>query len=145
MRNYFINAMKSATPKKLLIIACLMLTTTSIVSCSSRPSDSLSEIIILEQGQNIAQRPEMAEACKGFYVSPEKLNEFFQHARPTHEQQQNSNYQKLPCYAAGVAYLADEKLHWILRAGGVGEFYNEEKRFTKICGVACCENVQGVC
>jgi hypothetical protein len=87
----------------------------------------------------------MAEACKGFHVTPEKLNEFFNHAKLTHEQHQNTNYQKLPCYTSGVAYLAEEEFHWVIRSGGVGEFYNNEQRFTKICGLACCDNVQGVC
>lgn len=142
MRSNFTLSTKQDTLKKLLIITLMV---SGLFACSSRPADQLSDITVLAQGKNIAQRPEMAEACKGFYITPDKLKDFFQHARPTHEQKENSNYQKLPCFASGVAYLADEEFHWILRAGGVGEFYNDEKSFTKICGVACCDNVQGVC
>ena len=99
----------------------------------------------------------MAEACKGFYVSPEKLKDFFQYAALTHEERVNNNYEKLPCYSSGTAYLGDDEIQWVLRAGGVGEFKNlhhktqnnnqdqTQKSFTKICGVSCCDNVQGVC
>lgn len=125
-----------------LFLCCIAM----ISACSSsRPANELSEITVLVQGESINQRPEMALACKGFYVSPQKLKNFYQHAALTHEKQSNGNYKELPCYSSGLAYIADDKFHWVLRAGGVAEFYNGEKSFTKICGVSCCNSVQGVC
>jgi len=112
---------------------------------SSRVEGELSEITVLAQGKSIKQKPTMIAACKGFYVTPEKLKDFFQHAALTNEKQANSNYEKLPCYSSGTAYLGNEEIEWVLRAGGVGEFYNDRNSFTKICGVSCCDNVQGVC
>ncbi|KGJ94821.1 hypothetical protein [Colwellia psychrerythraea] len=130
-------------PLNLAFVLCFI---TLISACSSsRPANELSEITVLTQGESIKKRPEMAEACKGFYVSPQKLKEFYQHAALTHEKQGNGNYKELPCYSSGLAYIADDEFHWVLRAGGVAEFYNGEKSFTKICGVSCCNNVQGVC
>jgi len=112
---------------------------------SNRVEGELSEVTVLAQGKSIKQKPNMIAACKGFYVTPEKLKDFFQYAALTHEKQASSNYEKLPCYSSGTAYLGNEEIEWVLRAGGVGEFYNEKNSFTKICGISCCDNVQGVC
>lgn len=117
---------------------------TLLVACSSN-TDTIHHIKVTNQGQNIESRPLMSEVCKGFFISPEKLIEFYNNAAITHEEQVNNNYRKLPCYSSGIAYLDDEKFQWVIRAGGVGEFYNEDKRFTKICGVSCCDKVQGIC
>lgn len=141
----------------LLCSLLILLAIVTISACSSRGANELSDITVLAQGESIKERPEMAEACKGFYVSPEKLKDFFQYAALTHEERVNNNYEKLPCYSSGTAYLGDDEIQWVLRAGGVGEFKNlhhktqnnnqdqTQKSFTKICGVSCCDNVQGVC
>ncbi len=127
-------------------IAVLLLAVSMLSGCSNNiPDDELSGITIVAQGESIANRPEMTEACKGFYVSEQKLQDFFQYAANTHEQQTNDKAKSLPCYSSGLAYLAGEQYHWVLRSGGIAEFYNGEKSFTKICGISCCDNVQGVC
>jgi len=144
----------------------MLLTALFISSCASnRAAGELSEVTVLAQGKSINQEPRMMSACKGFYITPEKLKSFFQHAASTHEQQASSNYAKLPCYSSGTAYLGNEEIQWILRAGGIGEFYHQQPSlpgsqpedpenssdrkaktsFTKICGVSCCNKVQGVC
>jgi hypothetical protein len=115
-------------------------------ACSNNiPDNELSSITIVAQGESITNRPEMAAMCKAFYVNENKLKDFFQYAANTHEKQLNDKAKSLPCYSSGIAYLAGEQYHWVLRSGGIGEFYNGEKSFTKICGVSCCDNVQGVC
>jgi len=117
-----------------------------ISSCANnRPAGELSEVTVLTQGKSITQKPRMIAACKGFYITPEKLKNFFQHSAPTHEEQASDNYAKLPCYSSGTAYLGNEEIQWVLRAGGIGEFNSDRKSFTKICGVSCCNKVQGVC
>lgn len=149
-----------------LHLAFLLIALSLLSSCSSnRPAGELSEITVLAQGKSIKQKPAMVAVCKGFYVTPEKLKDFFQHAALTHEEQVSSSYAKLPCYSSGTAYLGNDEIQWVLRAGGVGEFHNLEnktqnetsddaqesaqektqKSFTKICGVSCCNTVQGVC
>ncbi|PKF63482.1 hypothetical protein CW745_01130 [Psychromonas sp. psych-6C06] len=100
---------------------------------------------ILAQGKNIETRPKMAEVCKGFHVSEKTFNAFVEHAAVTHEETLNERYKALPCFSSGYVYLDEEKFNWVIRAGGVGEFYNENSSFTKICGVACCKKVAGVC
>ena len=160
---------KQSLPLRRLYSLLVLLAITTISACSSRGANELTDITVLAQGESIKERPEMAEACKGFYVSPEKLKDFFQHAALTHEERVNNKYEKLPCYSSGTAYLGDDEIQWLLRAGGVGEFQrlhhkmqnnsqdqaqdnlqgsiqdNTQKSFTKICGVSCCDNVQGVC
>jgi hypothetical protein len=100
---------------------------------------------IIEQGKNIDSRPNMSEVCTGFYVSQEKFDAFFEHSKITHEENLNKRYQALPCYSSGITYIEGEKFNWTLRAGGVGEFYNDTTSFTKVCGVACCKKVAGIC
>ncbi|NQY49695.1 MAG: hypothetical protein HRT50_11445 [Colwellia sp.] len=151
------NSNKQRLPLRRLYSLLALLAMTTISACSSRAANELTDITVLAQGESIIERPEMAEACKGFYVSPEKLKDFFQYAALTHEERVNNNYEKLPCYSSGTAYLGDDEIQWVLRAGGVGEFKNlhhktqnnnqdqTQKSFTKICGVSCCDNVQGVC
>jgi hypothetical protein len=115
-------------------------------SCASHKSaGELSEVIVLAQGKSMTQKPRMVAACKGFYITPEKLKNFFQHSSLTHEEQASSNYAKLPCYSSGTAYLGNDEIQWVLRAGGIGEFNSDRESFTKICGISCCNKVQGVC
>ncbi|PKG83044.1 hypothetical protein CXF85_11905 [Colwellia sp. 75C3] len=135
---------KTVAPPMLVMLLLLCLVFLNACS-SSRSANELTEITILAQGENINSRPEMTEACKGFYVSTEKLKSFYLNSALTHDKQASSNKRELPCYSSGIAFLADEQIHWVLRAGGVGEFYNGQKSFTKICGISCCDSVQGVC
>ncbi|MCP4321101.1 MAG: hypothetical protein GY951_17015 [Psychromonas sp.] len=100
---------------------------------------------IIDQGSHIVSRPNMSDVCKGFMVTEQKFDAFFEHANITHEEDLNERYKALPCYSSGITYIDDQKYNWILRAGGVGEFFNDNKQFTKVCGVACCAKVEGVC
>ena len=133
-----------AVPRLSLII--LLQCLTFLTACSTtRGANELSDIIIVAQGANIQSRPEMAEACKGFHVSPQKLKDFFHYSAPTLEDKTNNYNEKLPCYSSGLANVGYEEFQWVLRSGGIVEFSNEENNFTKICGIACCDIVQGVC
>ncbi|PKG38764.1 hypothetical protein CXF74_11740 [Psychromonas sp. Urea-02u-13] len=115
-------------------------------ACSSIfPWGDSEQFTIIEQGKNIDNRPNMEEVCKGFYISPSIFDAFFEYASITHEETLNERYKSLPCYSSGITYIEEEKFNWIIRAGGVGEFYNETQSFTKVCGIACCAKVDGVC
>jgi hypothetical protein len=107
--------------------------------------NKISHVEINTQGQNIEQRPKMSEVCKGFHITSQKVASFYHYAKNIKEEEINNHYKTLPCYSAGIAYLGNEKFQWIIRSGGVGEFYNEKASFTKVCGVSCCDKVQGVC
>ncbi len=146
MHNFYYNIPAKKVVTSATFIALLLLSLVFLSACSAnKRANELTDITVLAQGVNISSRPEMSEACKGFYVSPEKLKFFYQYAALSNEKQNSNNYRELPCYSSGVAYLADEQFHWVLRAGGIGEFYSGQNSFTKICGVSCCDNVQGVC
>ena len=127
--------------KSVLIISIMMLT-----ACSSIWGfGSAEKFTITEQGKNIASRPNMEKTCKGFHVSHEKFDDFFKYATITHEKTLNERYKSLPCYSSGMVRIDGEKFNWTIRAGGVGEFYSNTSNFTKVCGIACCSKVNGVC
>ncbi|TQV85862.1 hypothetical protein [Aliikangiella coralliicola] len=117
-----------------------------IVACSSIDKTiPISYIEILNEGKHYPNRPEMAEICKGFLMSAEKVEMFYHNAALTHEKDPGDKYKVLPCFSSGTAYLYGEKYHWVIRAGGVGEFYSDNDRFVKICGIKCCDKVRGIC
>jgi hypothetical protein len=145
--NTFDNDRNTAKESNAIVfITLLFFSLVFLNACSmSRGDNELTEITVLSQGKNIKQRPEMVEACKGFFISAQQFKDFYYYSALTHEAKTNINNKKLPCYSSGTAYLGDKEFKWILRSGGIAEFYNEQKSFTKICGVSCCKKVQGVC
>lgn len=126
----------------LVIVSSLLLLSACSLFGSHEPID---DITVIEQGKNIAQRPKMAEVCKGFHISEEKFKRFYEHASITHEDELNARYKALPCFSSGTVLFDGVPFQWVIRAGGVGEFYNETTSFTKVCGIACCKAVDGVC
>lgn len=117
-----------------------------VVACSSiDKSIPISYVEIITQGMYSPNRPEMESVCKGFFMSEEKVLTFYRNAALTHEKDVDKKYKVLPCFSTGVAYLYGEKYNWIIRSGGVGEFYNDHKRFVKICGIKCCSKIRGIC
>jgi len=87
----------------------------------------------------------MSTVCKGFFMSPDLVKDFYTHAALIRDTSKNARYEILPCFATGTAYIYGEKYTWIIRAGGIGEFFNETNRFTKICGKQCCSKVKNIC
>lgn len=112
-----------------------------IVGCSFNQEP----VAVTLQGQHIESRPKMAKVCKGFYVDDNKILAFFEHSAVAEEHELNPLYQQLPCFSSGTIEINNTQYQWILRAGGVGEFFNDNDRFTKVCGIKCCNKVQGVC
>ncbi|TYK65447.1 hypothetical protein [Colwellia echini] len=127
-----------------LSLFLLFLMTLNACSTNNNPNE-LTEVNVIAQGQSIATRPEMVDSCKGFFVSAEKLKSFYHYSSSTNEESISAKAKSLPCFVSGEAYIGDQKYQWILRSGGIGEFYNEHNTVTKICGIACCKNVPGVC
>ena len=115
-------------------------------ACSSiDKSVPISHIDVEHRGKHNTQREHMAAVCKGFFMSAEKVKKFYDHAALIRDKGKNKTYEMLPCYATGSAYIYGEKYTWIIRAGGIGEFFNDKNRFTKICGKKCCNKVKNIC
>ncbi|MDA7746070.1 hypothetical protein N8878_01910 [Psychromonas sp.] len=115
------------------------------LSACSFSREPIDDIKVIQQGQSSSTRISMKDVCKGFVVDEQKLKDFLTYSSVAENQESNTHYQLLPCFSSGTVYLENQQYQWILRAGGVGEFYNDNDRFTKICGIKCCNKVQGVC
>jgi hypothetical protein len=89
--------------------------------------------------------PEMISRCSGFMLTEKQVGDFLQHATLIKEQVQEKYYRILPCSARGSVRLNRQKYSWVIRAGGVGEFYNDKERFFAVCGKNCCAKVPGIC
>ena len=127
------------TPGLLLVIAFCF------IACSSiDKSKPISLIEVKYRGKNSDNRPQMPSVCKGFFMSQDKVQDFYRHASRINDSERQK-YEILPCYAEGTAYLYGIKYNWKIRAGGIGEFYNESERFYKICGKQCCDKVERIC
>ncbi len=123
-----------------------MATAYFVTACSSIDKTiPISHIEVITQGKHYTNRPEMKSTCKGFFMSEKKVLAFFHHAALTYEEDTEKKYKVLPCFSTGTAYLYGKIYNWIIRSGGVGEFYNEEERFVKICGIKCCSKIRGIC
>ncbi len=114
-------------------------------ACSSiDESKPISNIEVLYKGKNNTDRPQMSSVCKGFYITRDKVQEFyFSSARI--KDTDRKKYEILPCYSEGTAYLYGIKYKWIIRSGGVGEFFNDNDSFIKICGKNCCNKLERIC
>lgn len=135
-----------------------MMTTALLFGCSSTESikseeNPLFEKMILElsdirfkkQGISPEGRPYMVNICKGFVLSEDMVEDFFTHAEHISEAEATARFKSLPCYSIGTAQIESEKYNWIIRAGGIGEFYNKDNKFFKICGEQCCKKNQVLC
>lgn len=122
----------------LLIAACF-------TACSSIDKTiPISHVEVMYRGKSNEDRPQMSSVCKGFFMSHDKVQDFFYNASRVNDADRKK-YEILPCYAKGTAYIYGVKYNWIIRAGGVGEFYNDSDRFFKVCGKQCCKKVERIC
>ncbi len=117
-----------------------------ITACATVNKDApISEIDILLEGQNHEKRPQMTTVCKGFLVTEKQVADFYNNATRIPEKTFKKKHNILPCYTTGTAYLYGEKYNWIIHSGGIGEFFNDNERFIKICGKKCCEAINRIC
>lgn len=117
-----------------------------VAACSSiDKSIPISHIDVVYRGKNLDNRPQMASVCKGFFLSDKQVKAFYYNAARINEKEPGKKYEILPCYSTGTAYIYGVKYNWVIRAGGVGEFYNDKDRFIKICGKKCCSKVKRIC
>ena len=121
----------------------------NLAGCSSAivgdPGKPISLITVKHEGKYNEGRTDMATVCKGFYLSEKEVSDFYTNAARIEESDDTKKYDILPCYAHGTAAINGMLYNWVIRAGGVGQFYTENDRFIKICGKKCCKKVPGIC
>ena len=88
---------------------------------------------------------EMITRCSGFILTEKQVRDFLAHAVRIKDNEPDRYYRILPCSSTGIAVINKRKYNWVIRAGGVGEFYNDMDRFIEICGKNCCDKVPGIC
>lgn len=140
-------SIQSNINRTIMFVAALLLSLILMnTACSSIDKNApISQIVVAEIGKNPKDRPEMISSCKGFFLSEKQVKDFHSYASRIKEDIPNNKYEILPCYSTGTAYLYGEKYTWLIRAGGVGEFYNDNDRFVMICGKDCCKKVDRIC
>lgn len=88
---------------------------------------------------------EMITRCSGFILSEKQVRAFLAHATRIKADEPNKYYRILPCSSTGTAVINKRKYNWVIRAGGIGEFYSDADRFIKVCGKNCCNKVPSIC
>jgi len=115
-------------------------------SCSSIDKNiPISHVKIKQQGMHQNDRPKMANTCKGFILTEQQVLDFYIYSSLVNENLLSNKYKILPCYISGTAYIYGELFSWRIRSGGIGEFFNDNKRFLKVCGKNCCKKATGIC
>ena len=133
---------------KILPSMCLLML---IAGCSVEPAVvsndgfAITDINIKINGAANETRPNMIDVCKGFILSRQQVQDFFVHAIYIKDPQPDDNYDILPCYTSGTAKINSDSYKWIIRSGGIGEFFNKKNKLIKICGKDCCSKVAGIC
>ena len=88
---------------------------------------------------------EMISRCTGFILSKKLVRDFLLNAERVDAGEADKYYRILPCTSTGIVRINQRKYSWIVRSGGIGEFYNDKDRFFMVCGKNCCGKVAGVC
>jgi len=132
---------------KLLVI----LLTIIMSGCGSDPlvttpdGFSVSDLEIKTNGAAIKSRPDMIDICKGFLMTEKQFSDFFRYATFVKKKNPDNEFDILPCFVKGTAYINGTPYKWIIRSGGIGEFTSKDRHFLKICGKGCCEKIAGMC
>ncbi len=88
---------------------------------------------------------EMITRCSGFILSEKLVRDFLVHAVRIKDSDPDKYYRILPCSSTGTVRINKRKYNWVIRAGGIGEFFTDDDRFFKVCGKNCCDKVPGIC
>ena len=113
----------------------------------SKSSDGLGigRVRIDAKSKHMDGSVEMITRCSGFILTEKQVRDFLTHAVRIKDSEPDKYYRILPCSATGIAIIDKRKYNWVIRAGGVGEFFNDKDRFIEICGKNCCDKVPGIC
>lgn len=88
---------------------------------------------------------EMITRCSGFILSEKQVRDFLVYAVRIKDSEPDKYYRILPCSSTGTVRINKRKYNWVIRAGGIGEFYTADDRFIEVCGKNCCDKVPGIC
>ena len=87
----------------------------------------------------------MQAVCKGFILSEQQVIDFYMNSETIKPADQEVNYDILPCYSSGTAYMYGIMYRWTILYGGIGIFTNENDTVIKVCGKNCCKKTNGIC
>ena len=120
-----------------------------LTSCTNSQVEShnisLEEIQILTQGNSIEDSDDMREICQSFQLTKEQVRLYYFESRNSTEAEIHDNFNILPCNSTGTISINGEAYSWIIRAGGVGSFYNEQQTILRVCDEACCKLTKEIC
>lgn len=120
-----------------------------LTSCANRQAENedvlISKIYILTQGNSLEDTNDMREVCKNFQLTKKQVLFYYLESRESTESEIHDSYDILPCNSTGTISINGEIFSWIIRAGGVGSFYNEHKNILRVCDEACCKVTNGIC
>ncbi len=120
-----------------------------LTSCASKQVENedilISKIDILTQGNSLEDTDDMREVCKGFQLTKKQVLLYYLESRESTESEIHDSYDILPCNSTGTISINGEFFSWIIRAGGVGSFYNKHKNILRVCDEKCCFITNGIC
>lgn len=128
-----------------LILILFLSGCTAIPLSETGEALEVSKIRIDKTSKSADSSTEMITRCSGFILSEKEINNFLTHASRIKDDGSDKYNRILPCSATGTAVVNKRKYHWIIRAGGIGEFSSGNDRFIAICGKKCCGKVPGIC
>ncbi|VAW28007.1 hypothetical protein MNBD_BACTEROID06-110 [hydrothermal vent metagenome] len=120
-----------------------------LTSCASKQTENedvlISRIDILAQGNSLEDTNDMREVCKSFQLTRKQVLLYYLESRESTETEIHDSYDILPCNSTGTISINGEIFSWIIRAGGVGSFYNKHKNILRVCDETCCKVTNGIC
>lgn len=121
-------------------------------SCAGEPIGESSQALDISRirfdarsKQSSKENAETISRCSGFILSEKEVRNYLTHAARFRDDGSSKYIRILPCSATGTVVINGRKYDWVIRAGGVGELFSGEHRFTTICGKNCCDKVPGIC
>lgn len=116
-----------------------------LASCSGTTDNKYSEIKIISQQNSLEDTKLMKDVCQEFTLTNDQVLNYFNEATVTDEQTIHDQHDILPCYSTGSINISGDIYNWIIRAGGVGEYYNDKNKVLLVCNEKCCNKTQGIC
>lgn len=87
----------------------------------------------------------MQDVCQRFNLTETQILNYFHLATVSDEATVHDEHNILPCFSTGRINISGKEYNWIIRAGGVGEYYNDEERVILVCNEKCCMKTKGIC
>jgi len=117
----------------------------SLLFVSCAVTETYTDIVITSQGNSLENTKLMKEVCKQFKLSEDQVLSYFQEATRTDESTIHNQHDILPCSSRGEIKISGIEYSWIIRAGGVGEYFNDTKKVLLVCEDKCCKITKGIC